>query len=101
MASEHIARRQVYARQFDTASEDFEINLEDISAPALVIHGLRDRLVHPSTAQALARRIPDTRILLMSAVGHAPQWEQPRQTQTAIATFLAEVEAAREVTAVA
>jgi pimeloyl-ACP methyl ester carboxylesterase len=44
--------------------------LRTITAPTLVIHGDRDRLVPPSGGRATARAIPGARLLLIRGLGH-------------------------------
>jgi pimeloyl-ACP methyl ester carboxylesterase len=44
--------------------------LRTITAPTLVIHGARDRLVPPSGGRATARAIPGSRLLLIPGMGH-------------------------------
>jgi pimeloyl-ACP methyl ester carboxylesterase len=44
--------------------------LRAISAPALVIHGVEDRMVHPSGGRATAAAIPGAELLLVDGMGH-------------------------------
>lgn len=44
--------------------------LRRITAPTLVIHGTRDRLVRPSGGRATARAIPGARLDLIEGMGH-------------------------------
>jgi pimeloyl-ACP methyl ester carboxylesterase len=44
--------------------------LGGITAPALVIHGDRDRMVHPSGGRATARAIPGARLVTIDGMGH-------------------------------
>jgi len=53
--------------------------LESIRAPALIIHGAEDRVIHVSTARALAARLPRARLEILDHIGHAPQAETPRR----------------------
>jgi pimeloyl-ACP methyl ester carboxylesterase len=52
------------------ASGDRTPLLRTITAPALVIHGAKDKLVPPSGARATARAIPGARLLLIEGMGH-------------------------------
>jgi pimeloyl-ACP methyl ester carboxylesterase len=52
------------------ASGDRTPLLRTITAPTLVIHGAKDRLVPPSGARATARAIPGARLLLIDGLGH-------------------------------
>jgi len=44
--------------------------LRRITAPTLVVHGSKDRLVRPSGGQATARAIPKARLLTIDGMGH-------------------------------
>jgi pimeloyl-ACP methyl ester carboxylesterase len=44
--------------------------LRGITAPTLVIHGTKDRLIAPSGGRATARSIPGARLLMIEGMGH-------------------------------
>jgi pimeloyl-ACP methyl ester carboxylesterase len=44
--------------------------LRTITAPTLVIHGSKDRMVPPSGGRATARAIPGARLLMIDGMGH-------------------------------
>jgi pimeloyl-ACP methyl ester carboxylesterase len=53
--------------------------LARITAPTLVVHGDRDRMVHPSGARATAAAIPGARLETIAGMGHdlpAGAWER-------------------------
>jgi pimeloyl-ACP methyl ester carboxylesterase len=52
------------------ASGDRTPLLRMITAPTLVIHGDRDKLVPPSGGRATARAIPGARLLMIRGMGH-------------------------------
>ncbi|GIF13788.1 alpha/beta fold hydrolase [Actinoplanes teichomyceticus] len=60
------------ARQIDAirASGDRTAELGRITAPTLVIHGDRDRMVHPSGGRATTRAIPGARHIEIPGMGH-------------------------------
>nr|WP_284690345.1 alpha/beta fold hydrolase [Paraconexibacter algicola] len=51
-------------------SGDRTAELRNISAPTLVIHGDRDRMVHPSGGRATAGAIPKARLRTIAGMGH-------------------------------
>lgn len=61
-----------------------------ITAPTLVIGGMRDRLVDPRVNEQVARAIPDSRLLLLPRVGHVAQMEVPRIVARGIVGLLDE-----------
>ena len=58
------------------------------STPGLLVFGDRDRLIHVSSAEALARRHPNLDVEMLDGVGHAPQLEAPDRFVDAVATWL-------------
>ena len=56
-----------------------EAALARIDAPALVIHGALDRIIHPGVGEALAEYLPHARLELLDEIGHMPQVESPRR----------------------
>lgn len=58
--------------------------VDRVMAPALVVHGRRDRLVSVRAARAAAARRQDWRFDLLSEVGHVPQLEAPEMVVAAI-----------------
>jgi pimeloyl-ACP methyl ester carboxylesterase len=66
-----------------------------ITAPTLVITGRQDRLVDIRVAPAVARLIPDSRLLVLDKVGHVAQMERPELVARAAAAMLDEVAARR------
>jgi pimeloyl-ACP methyl ester carboxylesterase len=62
-----------------------------ITAPTLVITGRQDRLVDVRVAPAVAKIIPDSRLLVLDRVGHVAQMERPVLVARAVAAMLDEV----------
>jgi len=52
------------------AAGDRTRELRSITAPTLVIHGTRDRLVAPSGGRATARAVPGARLMMVQGMGH-------------------------------
>jgi pimeloyl-ACP methyl ester carboxylesterase len=59
-----------------------------VTAPALVIYGSDDRLVHARMAGRAARAFPDARIVVMPSTGHVAHMEHPRLVAAEIAVLL-------------
>ncbi|BCB86665.1 alpha/beta fold hydrolase [Phytohabitans suffuscus] len=62
-----------------------------ITAPTLVIGGRQDQLVDIRVAPAVARAIPDSRLLILDQVGHVAQMEVPRVVARAAVAVLDEL----------
>lgn len=91
VTAERVARQaalDVIFRGWSSAA-DVPADLEAITAPALVIHGARDRIVHPATADHLAARLPRARRVILDGIGHVPQIEDPRRVAALIGDFVA------------
>jgi len=58
------------------------------TSPGLLVFGDRDRLIHVSSARALARRHPDLAVEMLEGVGHAPQLEAPARFVEAVTRWL-------------
>jgi pimeloyl-ACP methyl ester carboxylesterase len=67
--------------------------LPRVKVPALVICGKQDRLTGPEAARALARGLPDTRLVLIPDTGHMMAVEKFREVNQTIEDF---VEAVKE-----
>lgn len=72
---------------------------ERITAPTLVITGRQDRLVDVRVAPAVAKLIPDSRLLVLDRVGHVAQMERPALVARAVVAMLNEVAATRTAVA--
>jgi pimeloyl-ACP methyl ester carboxylesterase len=62
-----------------------------VSAPVLLVHGERDRLVPVQAIRRVARHNPGWRLVTLPGVGHTPQLEAPQVLATHIETWLDEL----------
>jgi abhydrolase domain-containing protein 6 len=53
--------------------------LPTLKMPVAIVWGDRDRLLHVSTAQVMARALPSAKLHIMKDCGHSPQLERPSQ----------------------
>jgi pimeloyl-ACP methyl ester carboxylesterase len=61
------------------ASGDRTPDLRRITAPTVVIHGTKDRMVRPSGGRATAAAIPGARLVMIDGMGHdfpRPAWDR-------------------------
>lgn len=82
--------RPLFAGYVQADGADGVPTLDRIRAPALIVHGERDRVVPVDTGRDLAAGLARARLHVMPAIGHAPQLEAPAATARAIAAFLRE-----------
>ena len=66
--------------------------LAGITAPALVLHGERDRIVPVAWGRELAQTLPDARLVMLPGAGHNYLTDSTRQSNDALLTFLSEVD---------
>ena len=64
-----------------------------IAAPALIVHGSRDRLVPIAASRALATLRPDWTLAVFDGVGHVPQLEAPERFVTTVVDWLRDANA--------
>jgi pimeloyl-ACP methyl ester carboxylesterase len=82
---EQVAAMQRHAFEVQLAVQDYpaprnsDYDLTDITAPTLVISGSHDVDYFQSTAQMLARTIPDAEHLVLPWAGHLPSLEDPER----------------------
>jgi proline iminopeptidase len=62
-------------------------SLSAVPIPRLVLHGARDNIPLAGSEEWVAGQ-PNARILVIDNAGHFPHYEQPRETLSAISTFL-------------
>jgi pimeloyl-ACP methyl ester carboxylesterase len=101
IAADKVARRDAQMALFRGWNQPRDgeglahIALGDVRTPALVIHGVKDRVIDKSTGEALAQQLPDARLELLEGVGHAPQLEAPRKVGRLIEGFVDALENGR------
>jgi pimeloyl-ACP methyl ester carboxylesterase len=68
--------------------------LESIATPALVVQGGSDRIVWPSSGEALARRLPHATLLELEGCGHFVELDCPEPLLRAMQAFVLGIERA-------
>jgi len=67
---------------------DLRRALPQLSVPALVVSGQRDRIIRPSAGRALASALPRARYVQIAGAAHAPFLSHPVQFLKALTGFL-------------
>lgn len=67
--------------------QDFRALLRRIEHPTLIVHGAHSHLYGATTAEHLARELPNAEAIEFAASGHAPQLEEPERFNAAIRAF--------------
>jgi pimeloyl-ACP methyl ester carboxylesterase len=70
---------------------DLRPDLPEITVPALVVAGSRDRLVNPEEAREMARLLPRGRAVELPEAGHAPILEQHGRFNAEVRRFAGRV----------
>jgi pimeloyl-ACP methyl ester carboxylesterase len=63
--------------------------IRSVTAPVLLVHGERDRLMPVAIARAAARANPSWSFVVLPDTGHVPQLEAPRETAAVVLDWLA------------
>jgi pimeloyl-[acyl-carrier protein] methyl ester esterase len=71
------------------ATQDLRRLVTTITVPTLLISGQRDRVTPPAAAAALARLLPDCRLLELARAAHVPFLSHPAPFLEALQAFLA------------
>lgn len=95
----YFARRAVANRPFNdrmfkdigTESGNVESRLGRIQAPALILWGDTDRVIHPSSARIFQKGIRDSRVVILKDCGHGPMVERPEESAAHYRLFLSEI----------
>lgn len=81
MAEKAVANRPINDKMFsDTrrdARNDFNEVLAAVKIPALIIWGRHDRVINSENGRVFEEQIPDSRLVILEDVGHAPMIETP------------------------
>ena len=64
------------------------LDLADIKAPVLLIHGRYDRMVPFEVSIAILNHIADSRLVLLNNCGHWPPFEKPEEWTAHVLAFL-------------
>jgi pimeloyl-ACP methyl ester carboxylesterase len=70
------------------ASYDDLVEIEHISAPALLVWGDADVLVDREMQTTLVARLPDAELVVYRGVGHTPRWEHPARFACDVAALV-------------
>lgn len=81
--------------EMQTNDPPLEARLPQIKAPALIIWGDQDRVLHVSCADVFRRGIHNSEVLLLPGSGHMPLIENARQCATAWLKFADKTRAAK------
>lgn len=96
LAQNRFSRREAEASLFDgwvfaTDGDGVPKELSAITTPALILHGAKDRVIHPATARALAAALPNATLRILEGIGHVPQLEAPKRTAESVEAFVDQV----------
>jgi abhydrolase domain-containing protein 6 len=70
------------------AFDDFEDVLRAIRSPTLIVWGRNDRLINVENGKVFNELIPDSRLVILEAVGHSPMLEVPEKAAGLLAEFI-------------
>jgi pimeloyl-ACP methyl ester carboxylesterase len=92
MAEKYVANesinRKIFADFYSSADYSIESELKKITAPAFILWGAQDRIIHVKNADVFHELIPDSRMRVLDNVGHAPMIEVPEETAEIYLNFI-------------
>ncbi len=96
VAARRAAARHVLEELFRgwveaTPASGLPPDLEAITQPTLIVHGAKDRIIHPDTARKVHARLPHSRLEILDGIGHVPQLEAPAAVARFVDAHLASV----------
>ncbi|MGM0402266.1 MAG: alpha/beta fold hydrolase [Thermodesulfobacteriota bacterium] len=95
MAERAVANRPINEKMYRDirrdAYKDFGEVLAAIQAPALIVWGRQDRLIHFKNGRVFDEKIPDSRLVILDEIGHAPMIETPKVSAGLIRDFVAQI----------
>lgn len=86
----HSAGNQRIFKDIRAEAASLEPDLPKINVPTLVLWGDRDRILHVSSVQVLAKGLPNCKTVIMKDCGHIPMVERPDETAGHYHDFLEE-----------
>ncbi len=95
LAQERIQNFALEQRIFEQiVADSVEQRISGLATPSLIVWGDRDRLIHVETANLLHPLLPNSEVIIMHEIGHAPMIERPRRTADDYLRFRAKLSAA-------
>lgn len=73
---------------FDELTRDYRSLMSEIKVPALICQGRMDKMIPIGAAEYLAETIPDARLVVFEASGHAPFYEEPERFNAELTAFV-------------
>jgi len=61
---------------------------DDVTMPTRIVWGDRDRILHYSGAEILDNLLPESSVLILEGIGHAPMIEEPRRVAEDYTAFI-------------
>ncbi len=93
LAREFAGRSALNRKIAEDIAQDLEQteHLSKIIAPALILWGAMDKVLHLDNAEFLHQRIAKSRTIVMEKVGHVPMVEAPKEVAVACSEFFRDV----------
>ena len=72
------------------ADSDYRLNdrIQKLNIPTLIVWGDHDQIISPAHAEYWHAHVPDSKLVILKDMGHAPQYERPEETARVILEFL-------------
>ena len=81
MARRRIENYTLEKRIFEELSADsMEQRVNGLKTPTLIVWGKEDRVIDVKSADILSQLLPNSQVMVMDGIGHAPVLENPKQS---------------------
>jgi 3-oxoadipate enol-lactonase len=89
VASMTALHKESYIKTIEATTQyDRTADLPRIEAPTLLVFGADDRLTPPRIGERMARKIKNSRLVVIPDAGHLPNIERPAEFNAAVLAFL-------------
>lgn len=92
LAEKAMANRPINEKIFKDIRADTQLRVEavlsSIQAPALIVWGRHDRVINAENGRVFDELIPDSRLVILEDVGHAPMLESPKTSASLVEEFV-------------
>jgi len=93
LARRYAERAEFHEKMWEDvySREDASQHLRRVRAPALILWGDRDRVLHVASVPLFARDLADSETVILNETGHCPMLERPGRCADAYSRFLQRV----------
>jgi len=85
----NVINKKIFSEIRGDHDYDFKAELQNVTAPAMILWGREDRVIHWKNASVFNRLIPASETIIIDGIGHAAMIEAPAKTAEIFKAFVA------------